>query len=170
MAAFGGLSVLMMLFAFREPKREAVNLTIKEKLVRMDLIGTVLFISAIVCLFLGLEWGGNEVPWSDSKAWGLLLGFGLLMSAFIALQLHMGEEYASLRLSTPLSRLYPTKTLQCNYSSQNFPQPERRSGHNDRNPYAARDKHTHFLPPLLLSIRKRPLSSRIRSQTPSLSA
>jgi hypothetical protein len=84
----------MLLFAFREPKREALNLSIKEKLVRMDLPGTVLFISAIVCLFLGLEWGGNQIPWSNSRAWGLLLGFGLLMSAFIALQLHLGEKYA----------------------------------------------------------------------------
>lgn len=84
----------MMLFSFREPKREALKLTLKEKLVRMDLGGTVLFVSSIVCLFLGLEWGGNELPWSDSKVWGLLLGFGLLMTAFIVLQLHMGEKYA----------------------------------------------------------------------------
>lgn len=58
----------------------------------MDLGGTVLFISSIVCLFLGLEWGGNEIPWVDFKAWGLLLGFGLLMIAFVALQLHTGEK------------------------------------------------------------------------------
>ncbi|PMD38827.1 MFS transporter [Hyaloscypha variabilis F] len=89
---FGALSILMMMFSFREPKREKLNLTFKEKIVRMDLGGTILFISSIVCLFLGLEWGGTEVPWSDSKAWGLLLGFGLLMIAFIALQLHMGEN------------------------------------------------------------------------------
>jgi hypothetical protein len=91
-AAFGGVSVLMMLFAFREPKRDELKLIIKEKLGRMDLGGTVLFISSIVCLFLGLEWGGNEIPWVDFKAWGLLLGFGLLMIAFVALQLHMGEK------------------------------------------------------------------------------
>jgi Fungal trichothecene efflux pump (TRI12) len=91
-AAFGGLSVLLMLFGFREPKREALKLSIKEKLVRMDLGGTVLFIASISCLFLGLEWGGNEIPWANSRAWGLLLGFGLLMVAFIALQLHMGEK------------------------------------------------------------------------------
>jgi hypothetical protein len=48
-----------------------------------------------VCLFLALQWGGNEVPWSHSKAWGLLLGFGLLFVAFVILQLHLGEKYKS---------------------------------------------------------------------------
>jgi hypothetical protein len=90
----------MIMFSFREPKREKLNLTFREKIVRMDLGGTILFISSIVCLFLGLEWGGTEVPWSDSKAWGLLLGFGLLMIAFIALQLHMGEKYVSFNLAS----------------------------------------------------------------------
>jgi hypothetical protein len=90
----------MMLFTFREPKREALKFTFKEKIVRMDLPGTVLFISSIVCLFLGLEWGGNQIPWSDSKAWGLLLGFGLLFSVFIVLQLRMGEKYGALYISS----------------------------------------------------------------------
>jgi hypothetical protein len=82
-----------MFFAFREPKRESSILTYREKLLKMDFGGTILFISSIVCLFLALQWGGNEVPWSDSKAWGLLLGFSLLLIAFIALQIHLGEKY-----------------------------------------------------------------------------
>ena len=99
MVAFGALSILLMVFGFRQPKRQRSGLSFKEKVVRMDLGGTVLFISSIICLFLGLEWGGTDVPWSNSKAWGMLLGFGLLMSAFIALQLYMGEKYASFRVS-----------------------------------------------------------------------
>jgi hypothetical protein len=109
----------MMLFAFREPKREALKLTLKEKLVRMDLGGTVLFISSIVCLFLGLEWGGNQIPWSDSKAWGLLLGFGLLFSAFIALQLRLGEKYEFL-VSFPLkhpAEIFPVQPSRYESSS-----------------------------------------------------
>jgi uncharacterized membrane protein (DUF485 family) len=70
-----------------------LKLSAKEKIIKMDLGGTVLFISSIICLFLALQWGGNEVPWSDSKTWGLILGFGLLMIAFIVLQLRMGEKY-----------------------------------------------------------------------------
>ncbi|KAG4432277.1 hypothetical protein IFR05_012244 [Cadophora sp. M221] len=89
---FGGISVLLMLFAFREPKREKMKLTIKEKVEKMDLAGTTLFISSTACLFLALQWGGNSIPWSDSKAWGLMLGFGLLLITFVALQFTLGEN------------------------------------------------------------------------------
>lgn len=70
---------------------------------RMDLGGTILFISSMVCLFLALQWGGLEYPWSSSRVWGLILGFGLLMIAFVALQLHLGDEYAESYL--PIFRL-----------------------------------------------------------------
>jgi hypothetical protein len=43
-------------------------------------------------LVLALEWGGNEVAWFDFKAWGFLLGFGLLTIAFIVPQLRMDEK------------------------------------------------------------------------------
>ncbi|PVH80709.1 MFS general substrate transporter, partial [Cadophora sp. DSE1049] len=89
---FGGISVLLMLFAFREPKREKVKLTIKEKLKKMDIAGTALFISSMVCLFLALQWGGNSIPWSNSKAWGLMLGFGLLLISFVVLQFRLREN------------------------------------------------------------------------------
>ncbi|KAH9213973.1 major facilitator superfamily domain-containing protein, partial [Leptodontidium sp. 2 PMI_412] len=89
---FGGISVLLMLFAFREPKREKMKLSIKEKVKKMDLAGTTLFISSMVCLSLALQWGRNSIPWSDPKAWGLMLGFGLLLIAFVALQFKLGEN------------------------------------------------------------------------------
>ncbi|KAL5324581.1 hypothetical protein ACEPPN_009127 [Leptodophora sp. 'Broadleaf-Isolate-01'] len=92
MSTFGGISVLLMLFAFREPKRERMKLSIKEKVKKMDLAGTTLFISSMVCLSLALQWGGNSIPWSDPKAWGLMLGFGLLLIAFVALQFKLGEN------------------------------------------------------------------------------
>ncbi|KAK0106881.1 hypothetical protein ONS95_003602 [Cadophora gregata] len=89
---FGGISVLLMLFAFREPKREKMKLSVEEKFKKMDVIGTTLFISSMVCLFLALQWGGNSIPWSNSTAWGLMLGFGLLLIAFVVLQFHLHEN------------------------------------------------------------------------------
>ena len=82
----------MMMIAFREPKREAVKLTPKEKIQRLDIPGTVLFIGSIVCLYLALQWGGNTISWSNSKAWGLLLGFGLLLIAFVVRQFRLGDR------------------------------------------------------------------------------
>ena len=82
-----------MVLTLREPKREPLQLTRREKIVRLDLGGTTLFVGSIVCLFLALQWGGNNLPWSHSRIWGLLLGSGLLIIAFIILQYRMGEKY-----------------------------------------------------------------------------
>jgi hypothetical protein len=81
-----------MVLTFREPNRAPVKLTWREKAVKMDFGGTILFIGCIVCLFLALQWGGNDLPWSHPTVWGLLLGFGLLLIAFIILQLRLGEK------------------------------------------------------------------------------
>jgi uncharacterized membrane protein len=58
----------------------------------MDLLGALFLISAIVCLLLALQWGGITYPWSNSKVWGNLLGFGLLISTFTAIQFWRGEK------------------------------------------------------------------------------
>lgn len=92
-----------MLFAFREPKRELMKLTFKEKLQKLDLLGTSLFISSMICLFLALQWGGNSIPWSNSKAWGLMLGFGLLLVAFVVLQFHLREKYVVVHFQSILA-------------------------------------------------------------------
>lgn len=67
-------------------------MTTREKIKRIDLLGAFLLICAIVCLLLALQWGGTTYPWSDSKVWGCLLGFGLIISVFIGLQIHLGEK------------------------------------------------------------------------------
>jgi hypothetical protein len=87
--------VAMFAVALRTSAEKPMKLTLKEKIIRMDPAGTILFISSIVCLFLALQWGGLEFPWSHSRVWGLILGSGLLMVAFITLQIHLGEKYAS---------------------------------------------------------------------------
>jgi hypothetical protein len=39
-----------------------------------------------------LQWGGTTFAWSDSGVWGCLLGFGLMISAFIILQIRLGNR------------------------------------------------------------------------------
>jgi hypothetical protein len=58
----------------------------------MDLVGAGFLITAIVCLLLALQWGGLQYPWSDSKVWGCFLGFVLLISVFIVIQLRLGDR------------------------------------------------------------------------------
>ncbi|KAJ5658609.1 Aspyridones efflux protein [Penicillium longicatenatum] len=68
------------------------KLPLKDKLQRIDLFSFLLLSSSLICLFLGFEWGGLSVSWSNSKAWGCLVGFALLGIAFIVVQAYKGDN------------------------------------------------------------------------------
>ena len=68
------------------------NLPALTKLKKMDLGGTILFIAAICCLVLALQWGGQTMPWKSANVIGLLIGFGLLIFLFGFIQYQRGEE------------------------------------------------------------------------------
>lgn len=89
---FGAIAIGTVAFYFKAPKRKSSGLTTKEKILEIDLVGAVFLICAIVCLLLALQWGGSKYPWHDSKVWGCLLGFGLLIALFIAQQFRRGER------------------------------------------------------------------------------
>lgn len=89
---FGAVALLAVSLFFKNPKRKNLDLTFKQKLAQMDLFGASILIGGIVCLLLALQWGGSVYPWSDSRVWGCLLGFCLFITAFIALQLWLGEK------------------------------------------------------------------------------
>ncbi|KAG4429728.1 hypothetical protein IFR05_014793 [Cadophora sp. M221] len=79
-------------FFFKPPVRKDSGLTFKQKILEIDLLGALFLICAIVCLLLALQWGGTEYPWKNSKVWGCLLGFGLLIIIFIAQQFRRGDR------------------------------------------------------------------------------
>ena len=58
----------------------------------MDFPGLLLIICAIQCLLLALYWAGVSRPWSDNKVIGTLLGFGLLLVAFVAVEYKQGQH------------------------------------------------------------------------------
>jgi MFS family permease len=62
------------------------DLPFKEKLSRIDIPGTMVFIPCMVCLLLALQWGGSEYPWSDGRIIALLVVFGVLFIIFIIIQ------------------------------------------------------------------------------------
>ncbi|ETN36532.1 uncharacterized protein HMPREF1541_08810 [Cyphellophora europaea CBS 101466] len=88
----GAIAILTVFFFFKNPDRDHSNLTLKQKIQNIDLLGALFLISAIVCLLLALQWGGITYPWRDSKVWGCLLGFGLLIVTFTCIQLWKGEQ------------------------------------------------------------------------------
>lgn len=57
----------------------------------------MVFIPAIVCLLLALQWGGTKYPWSNGRIIALLVLFGVLIIVFIGIQIWKGE-YATVPL------------------------------------------------------------------------
>lgn len=88
----GGCAIAVVFFFFTNPQRKHSKMTTKEKILQIDLLGAFFLICSIVCLLLALQWGGSVYPWSDSKVWGCLLGFVLLISIFTGLQFHLGDR------------------------------------------------------------------------------
>jgi MFS family permease len=89
---FGGLAIVIVSIFFKSPNRDFSHIPMKQKIREMDLPGAFFLISAITCLLLALSWGGVKYPWKDSKVWGCLLGFGLLIIIFIIIQVRKGEH------------------------------------------------------------------------------
>lgn len=89
---FGGLSFAAIFFFFKNPERQYSHISIKQRIKEIDLLGALFLICAIVCLLLALQWGGQTYPWSNSKVWGTLLGFFLIIAVFIGIQLRTGER------------------------------------------------------------------------------
>ncbi|KIX04776.1 uncharacterized protein Z518_05646 [Rhinocladiella mackenziei CBS 650.93] len=87
----GAIAITAVFFFFKNPDRRHSNLTFKQKLGQIDLLGSFFLICAIVCLLLALQWGGTTYAWSNSRVWGCLLGFGLLIIVFTGIQLWKGD-------------------------------------------------------------------------------
>ncbi|KAF7916314.1 hypothetical protein EAE99_009787 [Botrytis elliptica] len=88
-----GLACSLVVFYIldRKPHPDR-QLPISTKLLKLDPLSFILLLSSMTCLFVAVEFGGVSVSWSNSKAWGSALGFGLLGISFIILQGHQKEN------------------------------------------------------------------------------
>lgn len=63
-----------------------------EMIKRIDPIGSLLSMCAVICLLLALRWGGNEYDWNNGRIIVLLVLFGILLVAFLYMQWRQGEN------------------------------------------------------------------------------
>ncbi|PQE02869.1 efflux pump antibiotic resistance protein [Rutstroemia sp. NJR-2017a BBW] len=87
--------VIWIFFHLGNTKDSNRALPLSLKLKRMDIPGIIIFLGAIYCLLLALQWGGQTMPWNSGKIIGLLIGFVLLAVSFATLQWKLGE-YATI--------------------------------------------------------------------------
>lgn len=59
-----------------------IKLPLQEKLKRIDVLGTLLIIPSIICLLIGLQWGGNKYGWGDVRIIVLFVVFASLVIGF----------------------------------------------------------------------------------------
>ncbi|KAL6892780.1 MFS general substrate transporter [Trichoderma longibrachiatum] len=90
----GGLAMLIVVLILHVNRNSdaTLNMSILSRILEIDILGTAIFIPAIVCLLLALQWGGAEYAWSNSRIIGLFVGFGLMIGIFIGIQLWKGDK------------------------------------------------------------------------------
>ncbi|KAJ5138012.1 hypothetical protein N7526_004245 [Penicillium atrosanguineum] len=82
----GGVAMLVILFFLDIPDGDT-KMALTRKLMQMDIPGTAVLVPEIVCLLLALQWGGQEYDWSDGRVVALLTLSGVLLVAFVAVQM-----------------------------------------------------------------------------------
>ncbi|KAH8719808.1 Efflux pump roqT [Beauveria bassiana] len=62
----GGVAMAIVVWAvhINRNTKHSEGLSIVQRILKLDLVGTAIFIPAIVCLLLALQWGGATYPWT----------------------------------------------------------------------------------------------------------
>lgn len=68
-------------------------LTLRQKLARIDWLGSITLVFAVGCLLLGLTLKStDELEWGDSRVWGLLAGSAVSWIAFVVAEVWISPE------------------------------------------------------------------------------
>lgn len=90
---FGAVTAAFIIpFLSVKRRGQKVQATWKQQIVKFDLEGTALFLPAIICLLLALQWGGSKYTWGSGRIIALFVIFGLLIIGFIYVQYRKQED------------------------------------------------------------------------------
>ena len=90
----GGVAMVICFFFVKVNRNTAdtKGMSVWARLKQIDIIGTAVFVPAIVMLLLALQWGGTKYPWNHSTIIGLLVGFAVTILIFVGIQLWQGDR------------------------------------------------------------------------------
>jgi len=88
----GAVTLIIIAFILKAPAPANSGRTVREKIEKLDPVGTFFFIPGVVCLLLALQWGGSTYAWNSGRIVALLVLFGVLMIAFIGVQILKQEN------------------------------------------------------------------------------
>jgi hypothetical protein len=70
----------------RSGKRGLESIGFCNQIARFDLSGTVIFVSATICVLLALSWGGTTYAWDNARVIALLTISGVLFCSFVGVE------------------------------------------------------------------------------------
>lgn len=89
----GAVVVVVVLFILHIKRdNNPKHVSVINRILQLDLIGTAILVPTVICLLLALQWGGSQYAWNSSRIIGLFIGFGLLAIIFIGSQLKLGDK------------------------------------------------------------------------------
>ncbi|KAF4976717.1 hypothetical protein FZEAL_6653 [Fusarium zealandicum] len=89
----GVICFILTSYGVHDPVVNSNNtLTLKEKIKKIDVLGTTLAVPAVTCLLMALQWGGLKYGWGSWKIILLLVSSVVLFAGFGYLQYHQGER------------------------------------------------------------------------------
>lgn len=88
----GGVTAIGLLTLLKLPPKETTQKTPLDIILELDPFGTLLFVPAIICLLLALQWGGVTYDWSSGRIVVLFVVFGIAVVSFIALQIILRDR------------------------------------------------------------------------------
>lgn len=88
----GGFTLLVLAFVLGPLEPDEKGLSTRQKLAKLDIVGTTLFIASVVCLLLALQWGGTTYAWDNARIIVLFIVFALCMIAFVVVQIIRKED------------------------------------------------------------------------------
>lgn len=89
----GAVTIVGIAIFFKSPKREKqASIGFQERFKQFDPIGTSLFMPAIICLLLALQWGGSQYAWGNGRIIALFVIAGILAIGFAIVQFRQGDN------------------------------------------------------------------------------
>ncbi|CAJ2500864.1 Uu.00g037170.m01.CDS01 [Anthostomella pinea] len=83
----GAVTLLVIALFFPDPVRpKPQDEPLLDRIKRFDPVGTFVFMPAVVCLLLALQWGGTTYAWNSGRVIALFVVFAVLFAAFLYIQ------------------------------------------------------------------------------------
>lgn len=118
----GVITLVVTAFFLADPPllQSTASLTFMQKLAKVDILGTIIFVPSIVVLLLALQWGGTTYGWANARIIVCFVMFAALLAAFAYLQ-YRKQDAATLppRIIMRRSILAGMLFASCNNSALN---------------------------------------------------